>query len=156
MKYQVIVGNIGTVCDTDSLVEAKHTFREYVRQSEKGYGRSAGEPVTIMDSNEPYKEYIPDPPKLRIPISHVQELLVRLKRGIGDEYRATVEDTKPSMCVTIATTDGKSWNYQTGDNSYTGGAYGCQHWAVVYLYRNSNTREIAKDALNQLSDLMSS
>lgn len=89
-------------------------------------------------------------------------LLVSLKRDIDDDYRATddPDDNKPGMCVTIGFTpadeqSGKdaSWNYQTGDNSFTGGAYGHPHWAVIYLYRRSNSRELAEDAANQIAEL---
>ena len=36
--YEVIVGNIGEVCSTNDEAEARRTFREYVRQSERDYG----------------------------------------------------------------------------------------------------------------------
>lgn len=49
-----------------------------------------------------------------------------------------------------------SWDYQTGDNSYTGGAYGHPHWAVVDVFASSEPLEIAKDILNQLADLVCS
>ena len=87
-------------------------------------------------------------------------LLKSLKSDIGDEYRATddPDDNTPGMCVTIGFTPAsedkdESWHYQTGDNSYTGGAYGHANWAVIYLYRRSNSRELAEDAASQLGDL---
>lgn len=89
-----------------------------------------------------------------------RSLLVALKQDIDDNYRASddPEDDTPGMCVTIgftpATTDNDaSWSYQTGDNSYTGGAYGHPHWAVLSLYRRSNCRELAKDAADQIAEL---
>jgi len=54
-------------------------------------------------------------------------LLRELIPEIADEYRATddPEDSEPGMCVTIGTNDElDSWGYQTGDNSYSGGACG--------------------------------
>lgn len=56
--------------------------------------------------------------------------------------------------LTIATDDGTQWNYQTGDNSYTGGAYGLQHWAVVTIMPDSTTSEILDEVISQLEDLM--
>lgn len=72
-----------------------------------------------------------------------------LKPEIGDDYRASddCDDNTPGMQVTIGFTpsdnDGPAgWHYQTGDNSYSGGAYGHAHWGVISLYRRSNCREI--------------
>jgi len=85
--------------------------------------------------------------------NEVESLLKGLKREIGDDYRASEDDTLPGMLVTIGAEpkeDGISWGYQTGDNSYTGGAYGFQHWTLIYLYRRSNCRDLAKDAVEEL------
>lgn len=85
-------------------------------------------------------------------------LLKSLKPDIGDDYRATddPDDNTPGMCVTIGATpqsDGVlSWNYQTGDNSYTGGAYGHAYWGVIYLYRRSNCKELAHNAVEEIAD----
>jgi hypothetical protein len=89
------------------------------------------------------------------------KLFKALKSDIGDDYRCSddPDDNTPGMCVTIGftpETEDKdcSWGYQTGDNSYTGGAYGHPHWAVVYLYRRSKSAELAEDAASQLADLV--
>lgn len=89
----------------------------------------------------------------------IAALLVCLKRDIGDDYRASddPDDNTPGMCVTIGFTPASedlpySWSYQTGDNSFTGGAYGHPHWGVVSLYRRSNSRELAKDCVDQISE----
>ena len=81
-------------------------------------------------------------------------LLKELKKDIGDNYRACEDDEIPGMCVTIGftpSTEDKdcSWSCQTGDNSYTGGAYGHAHWAVIYLYRRSKSRELAEQAADE-------
>lgn len=89
--------------------------------------------------------------------NEVESLLKGLKKDIGDEYRASEDDEVPGMLVTIGAElaeEGVSWGYQTGDNSYTGGAYGFQNWAVIYLYRRSNCKALAKDAVEQLFDQM--
>lgn len=90
------------------------------------------------------------------------KLFKSLKADIGDEYRCSddPDDDKPGMCVTIGftpeTEDGDcSWSYQTGDNSFTGGAYGHQFWAVVYLYRDSNSMELAALAADELAESVS-
>jgi len=84
-------------------------------------------------------------------------LLRSLKADIHDDYRASddPDDKLPGMCVTIACNDdATSWSYQTGDNSFTGGAYGLPHWAIVYLYRRSNCKALAKEVCEQLADLI--
>jgi hypothetical protein len=60
MKYQVLVGNIGTVVDTDDHKEAVRTFHEYVRQANDGYGRASGESVVFMRDGEPVSERLSD------------------------------------------------------------------------------------------------
>lgn len=70
---------------------------------------------------------------------------------IGDEYRASDDpsDDTPGMQVTIGA-DAKGWSYQTGDNSFTGGAYGCAHWGVGYLYRDTDPVAFARGILQDL------
>ena len=38
-----------------------------------------------------------------------------------------------------------SWSYQTGDNSYTGGAYGHPFWGVVWISADSLPDEVASE-----------
>ena len=86
-------------------------------------------------------------------VSEIADLLKSLKSQIDDDFRASEDDDKPGMQVTVSTNDEmSSWNYQTGDNSYSGGCYGDPHWAVIYLYRRSNCRALAIEAVNELAD----
>ena len=49
-----------------------------------------------------------------------------------------------AMMLTIGiSNDGDSFSYQTGDNSYTGGAYGFPHWVVIYLTHDVESRQNA-------------
>lgn len=87
--------------------------------------------------------------------NEIRKLLVALKADICDDYRCSddPDDTTPGMVVTIGwTPETGGWSYQTGDNSFTGGAYGHPVWAVVYLYRRSNCAELANEALNELAE----
>lgn len=59
-----------------------------------------------------------------------------------------------TMCLTVGTTDGTSWDYQTGDNSYAGGAYGCPHWAVVYIGPDTDPAETVAEIVDQWEDLI--
>lgn len=84
-------------------------------------------------------------------------LFVALKKDIADNYRCSddPEDTTPGMSVTIGWTAGNgAWDYQTGDNSFSGGAYGHADWAVISLFRRSNSRELAREVQGQLYDLV--
>jgi hypothetical protein len=47
-KYEVFVGNIGCVYRGGDWVEARKCRDEYREQSRTGYGRAAGEEVTVF------------------------------------------------------------------------------------------------------------
>jgi len=164
--YSVIVGNIGTVYDGASIKEARATFATYRDQSRAGTGRAAGERVTLASSDgTPIKEYAA--PRGKLPTVRDLSALVRaVKRTIADDYRADEYDTVPGISLTIGWcavsqwsggvyVNAGDWSYQTGDNSYTGGAYGYPHWGVVSVYRRSDSRAVARDIRNQLEDLAS-
>jgi transcriptional regulator of NAD metabolism len=56
MKYEVVVGNIGTISAKDRN-DAIKTYREYVKQSKCGKGRAAGEAVCIIEDGEPMPKF---------------------------------------------------------------------------------------------------
>lgn len=58
-EYEVIVGNIGTVCNVSSKQAADGVYAVYKEQSIKGYGRASGEPVTMTKNEEIIKEWVP-------------------------------------------------------------------------------------------------
>ena len=57
-KYEVIVGNIGTVYSGSSNLEASKVYASYVKDSKAGYGRAGGESVTLMHNGEPEREHL--------------------------------------------------------------------------------------------------
>ena len=90
------------------------------------------------------------------------KLFASLIPDICDDYRVSddCDDETPGMQVTIGYTQetensDQSWPYQTGDNSYSGGAYSHRNWAVISLYRDSDPTELAKEAADQIADLVS-
>lgn len=95
----------------------------------------------------------------RLPsLGELAALLRSLKANIGDDYRASddPEDDAPGMCVTVGwSPESGDWSYQTGDNSFTGGAYRYPHWGVISLYRRSNSRDLARDIQDQLAECVS-
>jgi len=157
ITFRVIVGNIGTVYDGPSRKEAGQHYREFVSQSKSDCGRAGGETVTMFrEENGSEAIALEYTPKVKLPtIAEIRSLLVSLKSDIGDDYRSEgCEDGPPSMDVTVGWTSSTgAWSYQTGDNSFTGGAYGHPNWAVVTLSRRSNSTELAKDIIEQLADL---
>ncbi len=57
-EYTVVVGNIGTVYQGDSLNTAKTQFEYYCNRSHAGIGLAGGERVVLCDSvGEPIEEY---------------------------------------------------------------------------------------------------
>ena len=56
-RFEVIVGNIGTVYDGDNRGLADQDFAAYVRLSKAGYGRASGEDVTLFVDGEPEMEH---------------------------------------------------------------------------------------------------
>ncbi len=90
-------------------------------------------------------------------IKDLSYLLINLKKDIQDDYRAHIdadEDDLPGMQVTIGWDHlTGEWAFQTGDNSFSGPVYFYKTWAIVYLYRRSNCRNLAKDARAELLEL---
>jgi len=78
--------------------------------------------------------------------------LVRsVRKTISPEFRAFEGDATPGIQLTVgANLD--SWNYQTGDNSFTGGAYGYKAWAVTGVYRDSNSFKTADGLIAELEE----
>jgi hypothetical protein len=92
---------------------------------------------------------------MRLPtIKVLAELVSSIKPTIADDYRAFEDSDEPSIQLTVGIDDAGDWNYQTGDNSYSGAAYHYPHWAVTAVYRNSNCREVAKEIREELANLM--
>lgn len=146
MNYTVTVGNIGVVYDGPSKREAVASFNEYRKQSKDGCGKAGHEEVTLLHGDEVMKQHVP---RLMVPsVERLSSLIRCLKKDIGDDFRAYDEDDRPGMLLTIGCSYDKSWSYQTGDNSYSGGAYFHRYWGVGAIYRNSNSRTLAKEIIN--------
>jgi hypothetical protein len=102
--------------------------------------------------------YMAAPTKMIVEVI-TMELTAQIKQEIGEFLLAAwsdlIDDAKEygAIDLTVAS-DGESWNYQTGDNSFTGGAYGLPHWAVVTFTADSDARDIAEDIICQLEELM--
>lgn len=121
--------------------------------------RNGSNAIALLLSFDRFEIVEPEPipeafkPKRPPSIKKIASLLRSLKSDICDDYRASddPDDTTPGIQVTIGfSPDDGSWDYQTGDNSYSGGAYCHPVWAVIYLYRRSNCMELAREAIGKL------
>lgn len=43
-----------------------------------------------------------------------------------------------------------AWNYQTGDNSFTGGAYGHPEWFTTSLLSRTNCKDASEDLIEEI------
>ena len=67
------------------------------------------------------------------------------------------EDRDPESVLEFTlgyTPEDGTWGYQTGDNSYTGGAYSHPFWGVTWLTSESDPEETAKELLNEIAEQM--
>jgi hypothetical protein len=92
-------------------------------------------------------------PKPKLPsLAQITRLVKAVKKDIDPDCLAFIDDEQPGIQLTVGADNDGNWSYQTGDNSFTGGAYGYPYWGVVGVYRGSNSREVARDIIDQLED----
>jgi hypothetical protein len=84
--------------------------------------------------------------------TELARLVRNVREDISSEYRAFEGDEKPGIQLTVGARH-DSWSFQTGDNSFSGGAYGYPHWGVIGVYRDTNSFEAADDLIGQLDEL---
>jgi len=58
-KWEVIVGNVGSVYLGSNGFDARKHYNQYVYLSKHNHGRAGGEPVTLMKNDEIELEYNP-------------------------------------------------------------------------------------------------
>lgn len=100
-----------------------------------------------MKGFEIHKEFIP---KLMVPsIKELAQLIRDIKKdGIDDDFRAYEGDEEPGILLTIGCSYDKPWSFQTGDNSFSGGAYGHRFWGIGAITRTCNSVELAKEIID--------
>jgi len=91
--------------------------------------------------------------KIQMPtIRDLQKALTCVKREIQDDYIQD-DDDAPSIQVTLACSE-TGYALQTGDNAYSGCAYGHDKWGVGSVYRCSDCTELAKELIDQIRELI--
>ena len=89
-------------------------------------------------------------------IKDLSALIRALKPTITQDYRAYPDcddDTVPSMLLTVGWSIDGSWDWQTGDTSYSGGAYCHPHWGTVAITRRADSRQLAREIRDQLAEV---
>jgi len=56
-QYSIIVGNVGTVFNSNIKKDAIATYKEYVKMSDSSGGRVGGEDVVLTCNDEPLYEH---------------------------------------------------------------------------------------------------
>jgi hypothetical protein len=80
----------------------------------------------------------------RLNITNVATLIKRIKQyGVDKEGMDLTVGFNPKS---------KEWDYQTGDNSYSGAAYHYPVWGVTTIFPRSKSKDLAKDVVNQILD----
>lgn len=112
-SYQVIVSNMGTLCDTYDRAEAMSYFKEAVAEVSAPRGRASGESVTLMFDGEIIREYQNEFQSHRQGTRHDNPTQTDVENWT-ERYRASVQkrvDGVPSQAqyvVKIVTTKGET------------------------------------------------
>jgi hypothetical protein len=105
---------------------------------------------TVCDTSPAVQKLLKQLPSLK---QELYSLLVEIKK-CRSFY--TVDRSEPRYVdVTIGCTfdfaEGCiAWSYQTGDNSFTGGAYSHPEWFNTSLLSRSNCKDLAKDLIEEI------
>lgn len=113
---------------------------------------------TVCDTSPAVQKLLKQLPSLR---QELYSLLVALKKNEDwrslrqDFYNFDPADSTPYIYLTVGCTfdfaEGYiTWSYQTGDNSFTGGAYGHPEWFTTSIFGRSNCNDIAKDLIEEI------
>jgi hypothetical protein len=86
-------------------------------------------------------------------LTELTNLLEGIKPQICEE--CIDEDGQAYIEVTIGVSIDGSWDYQTGDNSFSGAAYRHKDWGVTYIYADSDCEELAQNLLMRLQEMVS-
>lgn len=101
------------------------------------------------NQTNPAKRLVKLPPR-----KEIAALIRAVRADISPEFRAFEDDDRSGICLTVGANDRGNWSYQTGDNSFTGGAYGFPAWGVGYIYKDTNSLTEADEILGQLEDFL--
>lgn len=86
-------------------------------------------------------------------------LIERLKQDIElnpkDFTESEDDDAAPYIKITIAcNADLKDWQFQTGDNSYSGACYHRKHWGIIDVFQDSDAALVADYLISDMLDML--
>ncbi len=84
--------------------------------------------------------------KIKVLVPQVQSIL---EDYLADTHKSVDAET---LQMTFASDDLETFTFQSGDNSYSGACYGLRNWGVVELGTDSDCKELAIDAVEQIAD----
>lgn len=96
------------------------------------------------------KKLLKQLPSLRLSI---YKLLVAIKKDQCWEPSPDAEEPYIDFTIgcTFSFTDGEiAWGFRTGDNSFTGGAYGHREWFTTSILRRSSCMDLATDLISEI------
>jgi len=114
---------------------------------------------TVCDTSPGAQKLLKQLPSLR---QELYSLLVAIKKdadwyNLRRDFRESVSDPSdsPYVDVTIGCTFNFTegciaWSFQTGDNSFTGGAYSHSEWFTTSILSRSNCKDLAKDLIEEI------
>ena len=80
----------------------------------------------------------------RLNITNVSKLIKAVKQyGVDKEGMDLTVGYNPKS---------KEWDYQTGDNSYSGACYHYPVWGVTTVFPRSKSNDLAREVVNQILD----
>ncbi len=85
------------------------------------------------------------------PVFPTKKVLVKLVKAIKEDFFGRKGEGEIDLTVGASGKGRDSWSFQTGDNSFMGGAYLYPYWAVVEVGVRSNAEKVADNILDQLA-----
>ena len=86
--------------------------------------------------------------KVKLPTKKaLTNLIIELKKDLD-----TWDMEEMDVTVACSGSDRDDWAFQTGDNSYTGACYSYHHWAIGTISKDTNSKELATELLDQLDE----
>jgi hypothetical protein len=82
-------------------------------------------------------------------VSLVADVAALVSNLLASSSYAEHIDGPEGMELTIGVSEDGSWNWQSGDNSFTGGAYGHAYWGVETLSRDVTAADVAASLVDQ-------
>lgn len=112
-----------------------------------------------LDSADAIERWANTHPELAWPLDCVDQLEQDFEYWTGlveefGQHNVELENDPPYIELTVGVSDdGQSCGWQTGDNSFTGGAYGFPHWALICIQDDSCWDDVRDDIKDQIWDL---